>query len=91
MVTTMIAFPEMLIEAAEKAGMKVPPNPEDFDRTDFMHFFVFAAVQVGAPMPYPDAHWHNAELIAQIPDSEIELVTYQELLDRGLAFGETVS
>jgi hypothetical protein len=88
---SMIAFPEMLIGAAEKAGIKVPPNPDEFERDDYMHFFVFSTVQIGAAMPYPGAPLDNAKMIAQISDEEIGQITYQELLDRGLAVGETVS
>jgi hypothetical protein len=87
----MIAFAGMLVDAAEKAGIKVPPNPDDFEREDFMHFFVFSTVQLGAPMPWPGAHWDNAQMIAQISDEEIRQITYQELLDRGLAVGGPVS
>jgi hypothetical protein len=87
----MIAFPGMLIGAAEKAGIKVPPNPDEFERDEFMHFFVFSTVQIGASLPYPSAPLDNAKLIAKISDEEIGQITYQELLDRGLAVGETVS
>ena len=87
----MIAFAGMLVAAAEKAGIDVPPNPDDYDREEFMHFFVFATVQLGAPLPWPTAHWDNAELVASLSDEEVRQITYQELLDRGFAVGAMVS
>lgn len=86
----MIAFAGMLMSAAEKAGMKVPPNADEFDRDEFPHFNVFCAVQLGASMPYPGCHWDNAKLIADLSDDEIKTITHTELVDRGLAVGSTI-
>ena len=41
----MIAFPELLIEPAKKAGIKVPDNVSKYDKQDFMHWHVFCTVQ----------------------------------------------
>lgn len=85
----MIAIPIMLVSPAEKAGMKVPEDPDNFKREDYTHFFIFLTVQLGAPMPYPSAHWDNAKLIASLSDEEVKSVTYQQLLDKGLAVGNS--
>lgn len=82
----MIAFAGMLVEVARGVGMKVPEDPEQFRAEDYPHFAVFATVQLGAPMPYPSA-LDNATLIAGLSDSEIRLVTVDQLLERGLAVG----
>lgn len=79
----MMAFPGMIVSAAEKAGMPVPPNPDDFDPNDFPHFQVFCYAQLGRGMK-PGEHWSNAEVIAGIPDDEIRSVTFADLIDRGL-------
>ena len=72
----MLAFIEMLMAPAEKAGMKIPTDPRNFDRNQFPHFTVYAAMQLGQSMPTPTSHWHNATVIAAIPDEKIrELVT----------------
>jgi hypothetical protein len=83
----MIAFPGMLIPAAESAGMKVPPNPEEFKAENFPHFQVFCNVQLGAPMPYPVAVWDNAKVIASVSDAKITKITHKELKKLGLAIG----
>ena len=79
----MIAFPSMLVSAAEQAGMKVPDNPDDFNREDYKHFFVFCNAQLCRPMS-PGEHWDNAKVIAEIPEEEITTVTLEDLIDRGL-------
>jgi hypothetical protein len=85
-----IAFPGMLVAAAEKAGIKVPPNPEEFDSTEYPHWDVFLKVQIGAPMPSWTAHWDNAQLIGSLSDEEIKTITYQQLLDKGLEVGRPI-
>lgn len=61
----MMAFPSMLVEAAEKAGMEVPENPDggDFQETH-PHFHVFCTLQLGRPINWGE-HWENAEIIAR--------------------------
>lgn len=79
----MIAFPGMLVAAAEQAGMKTPDNPDDFDREDYKHFQVFCNAQLCRPMS-PGEHWDNAKVIAEIPEEEITTVTLADLIDRGV-------
>lgn len=84
----MLAFPSMLLTAAEEAGMKVPvlSETDDYDRGEFPHFAVFCAVQLGRPMNFMDEHWGNALVIATIPDEEIRNVSLNDLLSRGLSW-----
>lgn len=84
----MLAFPSMILNAAEQAGMKTPEldNEDEFDRNEFPHFAVFCAVQLCRPMISLGEHWDNAKVIADIPDEEIRSVTLEDLLSRGLAW-----
>lgn len=82
----MLAFPGMLVGPASRAGMKVPPNPEDFDRDQYPHFFVFCAVQLGRRMSDPGQAWDNAEVLAAIPEDEIKTLTLMGLMQRGLHY-----
>ena len=84
----MIAFPGMLVSAAEAAGMKVPKDAENFDTKKFPRFNVFCLLQIGASMPSMSAHWDNAEVIAAITDEEMSTVTTDDLIERGLALGK---
>lgn len=85
----MMAFPSMLLKAAQEAGMKTPPledqNTEGFDPTEFPHFHVFCIVQLGRRMELGE-HWENAKVVAAIPDEFIHLVTLRQLIARGLAY-----
>ena len=83
----MLAFPEMLISPAEKAGIKTPPNANKYDKNEYSHFHVFCTIQLGQPLPHPTAHWENAEVIAVIPMDKIQTVTWNELVDLGLQVG----
>lgn len=83
----MLAFPMMLVDPAEKAGMRVPDNPDDFDETEYPHFFVFCQVQLGSPMPTPVAHWDNAKVVAELTEDEIKTTTFEDLIERGLQIG----
>lgn len=85
----MIAIPSILAVAAKKAGIKVPEDPDKFleQKTEFPHFYVFCAIQLGTSMPYPGVHFDNAKVIAEIPDSQIHTITYTELQALGFREG----
>lgn len=84
----MLAFPGMLVNAAKKAGMKVPPDPDDFDPMKYPHFQVFCNAQLCRPMVSLGEHWNNAELIAAIPKKDIMKVSLADLLEMGLSYAE---
>lgn len=86
----MLAFAEMLKRPAEKAGIAVPPDLENYDKSEFPHWHVYRSVQLGASMPHSTAAWDNAEVIAGIPADELKTMTYQQLLDKGFAVGFTI-
>lgn len=80
----MLAFPGMLVSAAKDAGMEVPPNPDKYSSTKFPHFAVFCSVQLGRAMTSWTEHWENAKVVAKVPTEEIQKVTLQGLIDKGL-------
>jgi hypothetical protein len=86
----MIAIPAMLAGCLSKYGGKVPSDPENFDPVEYPHYDVYLKVQLGASLPYASAHWDNAKLIAELSDEEIHTVTYEQLLDKGLAVGRPI-
>ena len=81
----MIAYAELLVAPALKAGISVPPDLNNFDRWKYPHWSVFCFVQLGAPMPQPTSHWDNAQVIAAIPESEIRTVTIEKLTELGIS------
>ena len=79
----MMCFPAMLLSAAEQAGMKVPPDPDNFSDHEYPHFRVFCNAQLGRAMTVGE-HWENAKIIAAIPEDKIMEVTFPDLLGLGL-------
>jgi hypothetical protein len=77
----MLAFPSMLVSAAENAGMTVPPDPDVFDADAFPHFQVFCLTQLCRSCE-PGEHWDNAKVIASIED--IKSATLMDLIAAGL-------
>ena len=83
----MIAFPEMLVAPAEEAGMKVPPDADEFDPKKYPHFAVFCTAQLGAPMPSWTSHWSNAKVVAAISAKKLKTLTFRQLWDMGFEVG----
>lgn len=81
----MIAIPSLLAEVARASGINVPEDLDNYEREDFPHWHVYQGVQLGAPMPHPSAHHDNAKVIAQLSDSKIRTVTFEELERLGIA------
>lgn len=81
----MIAFPGMLVPAAQKAGMKVPPDLDNYEATDFPHWHVYCGMQLGAAIPVAGDHWRNAEVIASFSDDGIKNATAVDLINAGFA------
>ena len=78
----MMAFPSMLFDACEKAGI---PHPEDDDYIpdEWLRFHLFCLVQLGRPVRWGE-HWENAEVIAKVPEDKIKTITLGELIEMGL-------
>lgn len=83
----MLAFPGLIAPAAEQAGIKLPKDVEDYNKTEYPHWFVFCQMQLGAPMPDPSAQWDNAKVVAAIPNDQITKVTPKQLEEVGFRIG----
>ncbi len=78
----MLALPEMLLDAAEKAGIETPEDPRNYEPNKFLHFHVFCNAQLGQSVR-PGEHYENAKVIAAIPVQRIKDITYSELFALG--------
>ena len=78
----MLAFPFMLKPAAEKAGIDVPPDVENFNKRKYPHWSVFVALQLGCSM-CPGEHFNNAKVIALFSKKEIKRATLKDIINRG--------
>lgn len=79
----MMLFPEMLVGACEKSGIRVPENLDEYDIEKFPHFFIFCQLQLGRPIRWGE-HWDNAEIISKLTVEELKTFTLQDFLSRGL-------
>ncbi len=73
----MIVFETMLVPAATQAGIKVPPNLDDFKFEEFPHWVVFCNTQLARPMRHGE-HWENAKTIAAIEEEKLKTMTYDD-------------
>lgn len=81
----MLAFPEMIVPAAQAAGIPTPENPSDFVDDDYPQFRVFCNLQLCRRMGSPTEHWENAKVIAKFTPEQIKGgLTLGELCDAGL-------
>ena len=87
----MISQPAILASYAAEAGMKFPEDPDRFEeeKEQFPHFFIFCAMQLGAPMPSPTSGWENARVIAAIPEEELKTITAEQIYQRGFQVGNS--
>ena len=83
----MLALADMLVPAALEAGIKVPDDVKNYDKEEYVHFFVYTAIQLGQALPHPTAHWNNAHVVARFTAEELKLMTYQDFLDAGFEAG----
>lgn len=88
----MMCFESMLITAAQKAGMKVPPDKlldkneeESFKKEEYPHFFIYCRLQLGRPIVWGE-HWENAEIIAKVPEEKLMKMTLEDFLVLGISW-----
>lgn len=85
----MLAYPEMLIDAAKQAGMRCPTDgkPIEVDeglKARFPHFWVFCVLQLVRPVTYHGEHWENAKVIATIPLPRMLKMTFADFTAEGV-------
>lgn len=85
---TMFCFPEMFRSHIEGSTLKCPPDWENFAAEKYPHFAIFMKLHLGAPIE-TDYLKRNADIISSIPESEIHVVTVQDLFDKGVILGTT--
>jgi hypothetical protein len=82
----MFIFPSMLIPAASAAGMKTPGDADNYDPTEYPHFFVFCKLQLGKRMHNLGEHWEHAKIVAAVSDEHICTITLAEMIALGFDF-----
>jgi len=84
----MFAFPGMLVNAAEQAGMSFPPDADHFKPDVYPHFQVFCNAQLGRSFSSVEVVFVNAKIVAEIPEEDIRSTTFEHLRKNGFNFGD---
>jgi len=77
----MILTNEGLVQAAEKAGINMPPDLDEYDKLLFPYWHLFRLAQLERPMTHPDSHFKNAKRIAAISVDHIGKVQFVDIED----------
>lgn len=80
----MMAFPSMIAQAAEEAGIKVPADPDgEYIPAEYPHWHVFCLLQLGRRVRWGE-HWDNAKVIAAIPEEKLKEMHLEDFIKAGL-------
>lgn len=84
---TIFFFPEMFLPHIKDSDLKIPETLDSFDlescETDgYERFRIFIALHLGVPI---DINYlqNNANIIANLSNEELEIVTMKDLLEKG--------
>lgn len=83
----MIAFPEMISQAAKNAKIRVPKDLESYDARKFPHWHFYCCAQLGRAVRWGN-HWNNAFIVAKIPKKDIlACATYADVYGLAASHG----
>ena len=82
---TVFIFPGMLLNHVDKKDIKIPDDLENYNREEYPHWYVFAALHLGYTIDVYSLK-HNAKIIGQIPDDKIRTITPTDLFQMGVEF-----
>lgn len=82
----MFMFPEMFYNHIKDSKLKTPEDFENYNPEEYPHFHVFILTHLGQPIDIA-ALEDNANIIAGIPKENIKSVSFDDLLEMGVVFG----
>ena len=77
----MITQPETLMDAAREAGIDMPADLHDYDKSEYPFWHLYCLVQIDRPMPGTDSHCKNAKLVADIDPDRIKSIGFRDIVD----------
>ena len=75
----MINQRESLVDAAEQAGINIPPDLNDYDKSLFPYWHLFCLAQIDRPLLTETSHYKNAKMIAAISVEQIGKTEFDEI------------
>lgn len=82
----MFMFPGMFYNHIKDSKLKMPEDFENYNPEDYPHFHVFMLTHLGQPLDIA-ALEDNANIIAGIPKENIKSVSFSDLLEMDVIFG----
>ena len=83
----MFMFPGMFYNHIKDSKLKMPEDFENYNPEEYPHFHVFMLTHLGQPIDIA-ALEDNANIIAEIPEENIKGVSFNDLLEMGVVFGD---
>ena len=83
----MITDQKRLMLPALKAGIKVPPDLNDYCADEYAHWYLFCGMQLNSAIPTPGIEWENAVLISKLTEEQANIVTWNQMLSMGFQIG----
>ena len=81
MVLDMITRPETLVDSAKAAGIEVPPDLHDYDKSEYPFWHLYCLAQIDRPLANSDSHRKNACVIADIDPERIKGIGFRDIAD----------
>jgi len=72
----------MFVVHTENTGIKIPPDPNNYEKHEYPHWAVFITIHCGHAFDYTVLE-ENARIIASIPDDKIKEITLDDLKELG--------
>ena len=69
------------MDAAKAAGIKVPPNLHNFDKSEYPFWYLYCLAQIDRPLVSADSHHKNARVIADIDPKRIKDIGFRDIVD----------
>lgn len=79
-------FPEMFYNHIKDSKLKMPEDFENYNPEEYPHFHVFMLAHLGQPIDIAVLE-DNANIIAEISEENIKSVSFNDLLEMGVVFG----
>lgn len=86
----LIYDPLLLVDAAKKAGIEMPDNPDLYQEYKelYPHWYTFCKMQLCKSMPDWGVHYENAQIIASVHEDAVLNVSKKIWLLKGFQIGK---
>jgi len=69
------------VDAAKAAGIEVPSDLHDYDKSEFPFWHLYCLAQIDRPLANADSYRKNACVIADIDPKRIDAIGFVDIVD----------